>query len=99
MAGADIVDVAWVSIYILGMVLIPVLAGVVMRSEDIKGSDFWDFCVPIGLISLMWPFVLVMVGVIAVMIVVVMVPGFVFMSLMKIGQLIGRNMDRKGKED
>lgn len=99
MVGADIVDVAWVSIYILGVVLIPVLAGVAMRSEDIKGSDFfWDFCVPIGLISLFWPFVLVMAGVIAAVIVVVMVPGFVFRSLMKIGQLIGRNMGRKKKK-
>ena len=99
MVGADIVDVAWVSIYILGVVLIPVLAGVVMRSEDIKGSDFfWDCCVPIGLISLMWPFVLVMAGVIAAMIGAAMLPGFVFRSLMKIGQLIGRNID-KGKED
>lgn len=85
-----------VGIYVLGVVLIPVLAGVVMRSEDIKGSDFfWDCCVPIGLISLMWPFVLVMAGVIAVMYVVAMLPGFVFTSLMKIGQLIGRSMDRK----
>jgi hypothetical protein len=99
MAGADIVDVAWVSIYILGVVLIPVFAGIVMRSEDIKGSDFfWDFCVPIGLISLMWPFVLVMAGVIAAMIGAAMLPGFVFKSLMKIGQLIGRNIDN-GKED
>lgn len=100
MVGADIVDEAWVSIYILGMVLIPVLAGVVMRSEDIKGSDFfWDFCVPIGLISLMWPFVLVMAGVIAAIVVVVMVPGFVFRSLMKIGQLIGRKIDRREDEE
>lgn len=99
MAGADIVDVAWVSIYVLGLVLIPVLAGVVMRGEDIKGSDFfWDCCVPIGLISLMWPFVLVMAGAIAAMIGAAMLPGFVFKSLMKIGQLIGRNID-KGKED
>lgn len=99
MAGADIVDVVWVSIYILGVVLIPVAAGVVARSEDIKGSDFfWNFCVPIGLISLVWPFVLMMAGVIAAMIVVAMLPGFVFRSLMKIGQLIGRSIG-KGKED
>lgn len=88
-----------VGIYVLGVVLIPVLAGVAMRSEDIKGSDFWNFCIPIGFISLTWPLVLMMaVGVIAVMIVVVMLPGLVFKLLIKIGQLIGRNMG-KGKED
>lgn len=92
--------IAAVGIYVLGVVLIPVLAGVAMRSEDIKGSDFfWNFCIPIGFISLTWPFVLVMVvGVIAVMIVVVMLPGLVFKLLIKIGQLIGRNIG-KGKED
>ena len=96
--SVDVIDVALVGIYILGVVLIPVVSGIVMRSEDIKGSDFfWDFCVPISLISLMWPFVLVMAGVIAAMVGAAMLPGFVFKVLMVIGQIIGNIGKRKKK--